>query len=95
MTEEAAHAYAIRAAQDAANAAAETRLEMAKIIFQLTDVNKQLSVVQIEVAKLALDIDEINAAANRWKGGFLVIVAFGGVIGWLVSIMSNVGKFLK
>lgn len=37
--------------------------------------------------------DQILAQANRWKGGFMVILALGGLIGWFADkIMALFAK---
>lgn len=45
------------------------------------------------VRELETKVDQLTAQANRWKGGFLVVLSFGAVIGWLADrILSLVGQ---
>ena len=37
----------------------------------------------------------IKDAANKWKGGFIVVVALGAFITWLISVGAEIGKFFK
>lgn len=39
-------------------------------------------------------LDKFEAMANHWKGGFVVVVALGGLIGWVSSNLETVMKFL-
>ncbi|MDJ0686440.1 MAG: hypothetical protein QNJ84_17275 [Alphaproteobacteria bacterium] len=36
-----------------------------------------------EIAGLKKDVSALTAQANRWKGAFVVLLAAGGVVGWL------------
>lgn len=70
----------------------------------LADLQKQMAVkeereffLRETIDKLAEDLSdvraevgEIHAMANRWKGGFIVITALGGIIGWVLSTWESV-----
>lgn len=34
---------------------------------------------------LETEVKEIRNQANRWKGGFVVILAVGSIVGWLLG----------
>lgn len=38
------------------------------------------------------ELSDIHDMANRWKGGFVVVVALGALVGW---VLSNLESFLK
>ena len=59
------------------------------------DMTNMFKRMELDMLGMARELREIHDAANRWKGGFLVIIALGAVIGWLASIGGSIGKFLK
>lgn len=85
----------VTAAATAAASAGATREEILKIGFQLQDICRRLADLENDLKLMKLDIASINAAANKWKGGFLVLVALGGIIAWLSSIGGNVMRVIK
>lgn len=40
------------------------------------------------------DVEEIRAQANRWKGAFAAVLGFGAAVGFLVSNIGEVRKWL-
>ncbi len=53
---------------------------------------EQIAALRVEVRHLTAavrgletKVDQLTAQANRWKGAFLVVLAIGGGIGWLVD----------
>lgn len=76
-------------------AAVAAAVELVKRDFRLDVIEKRLAEIEDWQTRADVKLDEIATAANRWKGGFLVIVALGALIGWIVSFASGVGKFIK
>lgn len=37
------------------------------------------------VRELERKVDRLSAQANRWKGGFLVVISIGAAVGWLAD----------
>jgi ribosomal protein S2 len=47
-----------------------------------------------DVQALSADVAEMKSMANRWKGGFLVLTALGGIIGWILSTVGWIGDLI-
>lgn len=59
----------------------------------LTRLEERLAMVQKEQAELRAQVDKITEQANKWKGGFIVLLGIGGFFGTLVT--SIVGKWFN
>lgn len=55
---------------------------------------ESISELAKEVENLRNEISEMKVMANKWKGGFLVLTALGGIIGWLLSSWSSLTDLL-
>lgn len=42
-----------------------------------------------EVHEIKVKVDNIEAQANKWKGAFAVVVAFGGIVGWFADKIAG------
>jgi len=73
----------------------DINLKLVGISYQLTSLQRQVDAMEKQHSEMKEEIDGILDAANRWKGGFLVIVALGSVIGWLISVGSNFLRIAK
>lgn len=69
----------------------EAQLEV--IGWQLKALNEKFERLEKQQSEMKNEIDGIRDAANRWKGGFIVILAIGSVIGWLTSLGGNIARF--
>lgn len=58
-------------------------------------MDREIEMLKLQQTDIQRRLSEIDVAANRWKGGFLLMVALGGIIGWLVSIWGSVKKVLS
>lgn len=72
-----------------------------EVVIALTRMTTQLDSMRTDQLRLEVcfhgvkkEISEIHDAANRWRGGFLVILAIGGMIGWVAAIAPNFMKFM-
>jgi hypothetical protein len=54
----------------------------------VTDLRKDLE-------KVIEGVERINSMANRWKGGFIVLTAIGGLIGWVVASWNNIVDIVR
>lgn len=90
-----AAAKAATVAAQAAVSASETQRELLKIGFQLTDIVRRIGDLESDVKTMQIGMSAMSDMAAKWKGGFLVIVALGGVMAWLSSIGSNLMKVIK
>lgn len=50
--------------------------------------------LRVELAKVKSEIDEIHDMAARWRGGVIVVLAFGGVIGWMMAMGDKLAHVL-
>lgn len=57
---------------------------------QLGILGEQLRHLTELVEKLEVDVREMKQTADRWKGGFLVIVALGGVLTWILNAWDKI-----
>lgn len=62
---------------------------LAKDFAELEEIKNEVMVEEIKN-----EVMEIHDMANRWKGGFIVIVALGGVAGWILSNIESVLKLV-
>lgn len=90
-----AAAKAATVAAQAAVVAAETQKELLKIGFQLENIVRRIGDLEADVKAIQIGMSLMSEMAAKWKGGFLVILALGGIIAWLSSIGSNLMKVVK
>ena len=76
-------------------AAVALAVQVTKRDFQLAEIEKRILRLEDELERTKEILASIDTAANRWKGGFLVIVALGAVIGWLISVSSGLRSVFK
>ncbi len=90
MVESNDHAAAIATA-----AAVALALDIERARARLENMEHRLSVLEEARISAERKLFSIEAAANKWRGGFLLVVAMGSVVAWLVSVSSNIVKFIK
>ncbi len=61
---------------------AENAVELAALRVEVHHLTEAVGEMKGEVASL-------TAQANRWRGGFLVVLAFGGLLGWIASYLTQ------
>lgn len=93
------------AAQLAATTAATTAAAVAKAVAEAVASEKAtayLIVLEARIVKVERDLLAaettllgIAKAADRWKGGFILVVAVGAFIGWLTSVGGGIKGLLK
>lgn len=57
-------------------------------------IRESLADLAKEVESLRNEISEMKVMANKWKGGFLVLTALGGIIGWVLSGWSTLADLI-
>lgn len=75
--------------------AQEVKNRLQEIHYVQQDFTRRIDHVEAELSDLHKDFQGMNAIANRWKGGFIVLVALGGVVTWLSSVGGNILKVFK
>lgn len=78
----------------------EERLASLKQSIETSSRNeeKELEALKVSVETLNVRIKVIEEMAVRYKGGFIVVLAVGGIIGWITSnieFVKNIGNWLK
>lgn len=52
----------------------------------LARLEERIKTLSDEVRHVHEEVSDLKATANRWKGAFWVILAMGGLVGWLTHI---------
>jgi hypothetical protein len=60
----------------------DTAVQVALLVERVTGLIEK-------VDKLENDVAVIRQMADRWKGGFLVIVATGSILGWIATMWGK------
>ena len=66
--------------------------ELRHISTQIATIQTMLNEIKRNVSHLNKDVNILNATANRWKGAFGVILIFGALAGWLITIIFKMLK---
>lgn len=53
----------------------------------LARLEERISQLSDEVRHVHEEVSELKAQANRWKGALWVIIAVGGIAGWVVHTL--------
>ena len=56
-----------------------------EIARRLGELTGEVRAMEKSLALLQKDVADVKAQANRWKGGFAVILFVGGLLGWLAD----------
>lgn len=52
----------------------------------LARLEERIKTLSDEVRHVHEEVSDLKATANRWKGAFWVMLAMGGLVGWLTHI---------
>lgn len=52
---------------------------------QVGELTGKINAMDDHIKTMQQDVSDMKAQANRWKGAFLVILAFGGILGWVAD----------
>jgi prefoldin subunit 5 len=55
----------------------------------LAKVEERVEALQEDIKELRTDVTELRATANRWKGGFWVMMALGGALGVVANVTMS------
>lgn len=55
----------------------------------------EINALRKEIQSLHGDLDKIVSLSNKYRGGLLVILAVGGLIGWITTLFHNVLTVVK
>lgn len=53
----------------------------------LARLEERISQLSDEVRHVHVEVSDLKAQANRWKGAIWVIIAVGGIAGWVVHTL--------
>ena len=51
----------------------------------LARLEEKVSALQEDIKEIQSDVTKLNITAERWKGGFWVMMGVGGIIGVLIN----------
>lgn len=66
---------------------------IAELKSSITNLNSHIEEIKRENKELKEEIKEIRAQINRWRGALPVIIAIGGLIGFVVTIFDKFKGF--
>lgn len=75
--------------------ATQLALTLQQIGFRLATLETTLQELENTIGTIQNKVDALRIATDRWKGGIAVILGLGGIITWLISVGSNLGKMFK
>jgi hypothetical protein len=55
-------------------------------------LRQEMEQMKVQLEELQRDVSAIRGMADRWRGGFLVLLSLGGIIGWIASVWDKVQK---
>jgi uncharacterized protein YlxW (UPF0749 family) len=66
---------------------------IAELRQDLRILNNSLDNLNSKVDKLEKDQSEIKAQINKWRGALPVVIAIGGIIGFVITIFDKLKNF--
>ena len=54
--------------------------------------SKDMARLEKRVDIIETDIESIHTMTNKWKGGLILLVAVGSILGWFGSVVGNISK---
>lgn len=70
-------------------------VEVARVTFQIDAIAAKVDRIEKVQNEVREELNEVRDQANKWKGAFIVILALGGILGWIASVGSAISKWLK
>lgn len=64
-------------------------VSLAKISYQLEALDARAQRLEDAQKLMKVEIDQITDAANKWRGGLVVVLALGSIAGWVITFGSN------
>lgn len=61
-------------------------------VILLARLDERVATLGARLEQVERDLREVKEQAQRWKGAFVLVLAFGGLIGWLANIWASVFK---
>ncbi len=59
---------------------------------RLGELRVKVEHLERQVSELDRKLDELVEMAHRWKGAFALVLGFGSLIGWLLSIIPSLKR---
>ena len=58
------------------------------------EIKELRAVLDVKLEQISNQLTALTRTATTWKGGFITLVALGGIIGWVVTVGGTVLKAL-
>lgn len=59
----------------------------------LSSIKEHHEEIKESMEKMQEEVDNMHEMATRWKGGIAVVLALGGVVGYILSFVSDIWKY--
>jgi chromosome segregation ATPase len=80
----------------------ETRSELTKVkdqlqqtSFELTQTKNELTITKGELAAAKTEIESLKKMIGHYRSGVAAILGLGGLVGWLLAMVSGVSGVFK
>ena len=61
-------------------------MKMAELEICLAKLEERVGAIQEDMKELKTDVTQLRATADKWRGGFWVMMALGGVVGVIANL---------
>ena len=63
-----------------------------RLEISLAKLEERVESIQDDMRELKTDVTQLRATADKWRGGFWVMMALGGVVGVVANIAMGLFK---
>ena len=85
----------LSANERAAAAQQYAREEFIKIGYKLEEISRRMERLEADAKAVKDELILMKEIAARWKGGFLVVLALGGLVTWISGVGGGLMRILK
>ena len=55
------------------------------LVERLSRIIDDIKKMESQIDRLSFDVQQLNLMASRWRGGFMAVLAIGGLLGTVIS----------